>query len=218
MIEIFIKGGPIMWPLLALSLIAFTVVLERLVFIVMEKCRRRPSLVGEILTLVERGDPESAARLGNESNDFVARALGYALSHREKSFSEAMLRAANRELKRFNRGLTILDTAITLAPLLGLLGTVTGIMGSFQKMGESSIAGAMTEIQGGIGEALIATAAGLGIAIVGVFFLNIYNEMMEKLKFDLETAATNVEVMVTQARQEGFDTAAFRRDVSAKNA
>jgi biopolymer transport protein ExbB len=105
-----------------------------------------------------------------------------------------------------------------LAPLLGLLGTVTGIMGSFQKMGESSIAGAMTEIQGGIGEALIATAAGLGIAIIGVFFLNIYNEMMEKLKFDLETAATNVEVMVTKAKQEGFDTAAFRRETAAKNA
>jgi biopolymer transport protein ExbB len=97
-----------------------------------------------------------------------------------------------------------------------LLGTVTGIMGSFQKMGESSIAGAMTEIQGGIGEALIATAAGLGIAIIGVFFLNIYNEMMEKLKFDLETAATNVEVMVTQAKQDGFDTVAFRREIAAK--
>jgi biopolymer transport protein ExbB len=75
----------------------------------------------------------------------------------------------------------------------------------------------MTEIQGGIGEALIATAAGLGLAIIGVFFLNIYNEMMEKLKFDLETAATNVEVMVTQAKQEGFDTVAFRREIAAKN-
>jgi len=51
-----------------------------------------------------------------------------------------------------------------------------------------------------------------------VFFLNIYNEMMEKLKFDLETAATNVEVMVTKAKQEGFDTAAFRREIAAKNA
>ena len=60
MIEIFIKGGPIMWPLLALSLIAFTVVLERLVFIVMEKWRWRPNLVGEILTLVERDDPDAA--------------------------------------------------------------------------------------------------------------------------------------------------------------
>jgi len=66
MIEIFIKGGSIMWPLLALSLVAFTVVLERLVFIVMEKCRRRPNLVGEILTLVEQDDPDAAARLGNE--------------------------------------------------------------------------------------------------------------------------------------------------------
>jgi hypothetical protein len=56
----------------------------------------------------------------------------------------------------------------------------------------------------------------LGIAIFGVFFLNLYNEMMEKLKFDLETAATNVEVMVTKAKQEGFDTMVFRREAAAE--
>jgi biopolymer transport protein ExbB len=89
-------------------------------------------------------------------------------------------------------------------------------MRSFQKMGESSIAGAMTEIQGGINEALIATTAGLGIAIFGVFFLNFYNELMEKLKFDLETTATNVEVMVAKAKQEGFDPVAFRRQIAAE--
>ena len=124
--------------------------------------------------------------------------------------------AAGIEIKRAGRFMVLIDTCITLAPLLGLLGTVTGIMRSFQKMGESSIAGAMTEIQGGIGEALIATAAGLGIAIFGVFFLNFYNELMEKLKFDLETTATNVEVMVAKAKQEGFDPVAFRRQIAAE--
>ena len=193
MIEIFINGGPIMWPLLALSLIAFTVVLERLVFIVMEKCRRRPNLVGEVLTLVERDDPDAAARLGNESNDFVARALGYALSHREKSFSEAMLRAANRELKRFNRGLTILDTAITLAPLLGLLGTVTGMISSFNMLGGEEL-GAPTAITGGIAEALIATAFGLGIAIAALLPFNYLNAREEEARLEMQDAASHVEL------------------------
>jgi biopolymer transport protein ExbB len=132
------------------------------------------------------------------------------------SLQGALQVAAGLEIKRAGRFMVLIDTCITLAPLLGLLGTVTGIMGSFKKMGESSIAGAMQEIQGGIGEALIATAAGLGIAILGVFFLNLYNEFMEKLKFDLETAATNVEVMVTKAKHEGFDTMVFRRETAAE--
>jgi biopolymer transport protein ExbB len=81
-----------------------------------------------------------------------------------------------------------------------LLGTVVGIMGSFKKVtGDLAVEAVST----GIGEALIATAAGLGIAIVGVFFLNLFNEFLARLQFDLETAATNVEVMVTRARQEG---------------
>ena len=119
MIQIFFKGGPIMWPLLVLSIVALTVVLERLVFIARERARRKAGVVGDMLTHVERGDPGAAAQTGAGTKDFVARALAYALTHRERSFSEAMLRAANWELKRFNRGLTILDTTITLAPLLG---------------------------------------------------------------------------------------------------
>jgi biopolymer transport protein ExbB len=159
----------------------------------MEKCRRRPNLVGEILTLVERDDPDAAARLGNESNDFVARALGYALSHREKSFSEAMLRAANRELKRFNRGLTILDTAITLAPLLGLLGTVTGMISSFNMLGGEEL-GAPTAITGGIAEALIATAFGLGIAIAALLPFNYLNAREEEARLEMQDAASHVEL------------------------
>lgn len=193
MIEIFQKGGPIMWPLLALSLVAFTVALERLVFILLEKLRRKPAVVGEILTLVERGDPDTAAKLGNTSTDFVARALGYALSHREKSFSEAMLRAANRELKRFNRGLTVLDTAITLAPLLGLLGTVTGMISSFNMLGGEELA-APTAITGGIAEALIATAAGLGIAITALLPFNYLNAREEEARLEMQDAASHVEL------------------------
>jgi biopolymer transport protein ExbB len=70
-------------------------------------------------------------------------------------------------------------------------------------------------VTAGIGEALIATACGLSVAICGVFFFNLFNEFVEKLRFDLETAATNVEVMVTKAKQEGFDTMVFRRSQSA---
>ncbi|MCX6961384.1 MAG: MotA/TolQ/ExbB proton channel family protein [Verrucomicrobia bacterium] len=193
MIEIFHKGGPIMWPLLLVSVVALTVVIERLVFIALEKKNRNPALVGDILTKVENGHVDEAARLGEGSKDFVVRALTYALTHREKSFSEAMLRSANWELKRFNRGLTLLDTAITLAPLLGLLGTVVGKIGSFNMLGGSEL-GAPAAITGGIAEALIATAFGLGIAITALLPFNYLNAREEEARLEIQDAASHVEL------------------------
>lgn len=193
MIEIFHKGGPIMWPLLLVSVVALTVVIERLVFIALEKKNRNPALVGDILTKVENGHVDEAARLGEGAKDFVARALTYALTHREKSFSEAMLRSANWELKRFNRGLTLLDTAITLAPLLGLLGTVVGMIGSFNMLGGSEL-GAPAAITGGIAEALIATAFGLGIAITALLPFNYLNAREEEARLEIQDAASHVEL------------------------
>jgi biopolymer transport protein ExbB len=193
MIEIFHKGGPIMWPLLALSVVVLSVVIERFLFIVIERKNRDERLVGEILAQIDKGHLDQASRIGGESKDFVARALTYALAHREKSFSEAMLRAANWELKRFHRGLTILDTAITLAPLLGLLGTVTGMIRSFDMLGGSEL-GAPSAITGGIAEALIATAYGLGIAITGLLPFNFLNSREEEARLEIQDAASHVEL------------------------
>ena len=214
--EYFTKGGPIMYPIAAVAIIMVAVIAERGIFWLFLSRRRDAAQLEKTLGAMESQDFKSAATVSKGSDDPVVRMIYHGLTHVHGSLQGALQVAAGLEIKRAGRFMVLIDTCITLAPLLGLLGTVTGIMGSFQKMGESSIAGAMTEIQGGIGEALIATAAGLGIAILGVFFLNLYNEMMEKLKFDLETAATNVEVMVTKAKQEGFDTMVFRREAAAE--
>ena len=193
MLELFHKGGPIMWPLLALSIVTLTMVLERFLFIARERARRNADAVDAMLTQVERGDPDAAANMGTGSRDFVARALAYALTHRTRSFSEAMLRAANWELKRFNRGLTILDTTITLAPLLGLLGTVTGMIRSFGMLGGADI-GAPSAITGGIAEALIATAFGLGIAITALLPFNYLNARLEEARLEMQDAASHAEI------------------------
>ena len=193
MLEIFHKGGPIMWPLLLVSIVALTVVLERLLFITRERVRRKPAAVEEILVLIERGEPDSAAQAGAASPDFVVRTLTYALSHRKRSFSDAMMQAANWELKRFNRGLTVLDTIITLAPLLGLLGTVTGMIRSFGMLGGAEL-GAPTAITGGIAEALIATAFGLGIAITALLPFNYLNARQEEARLEMQDAASHAEI------------------------
>jgi len=134
-----------------------------------------------------------AMETSRKSRDFVARTLCYGLAHKD-SLVNALTYAQGLELKRFRRGIPILDTAITLAPLLGLLGTVTGMMGSFSLIGgDLSAPGAIT---GGIAEALIATAFGLGIAITSVIPFNILNTRMEEARHDLDTAATQLQLML----------------------
>ncbi|MDQ3623728.1 MAG: MotA/TolQ/ExbB proton channel family protein [Verrucomicrobiota bacterium] len=195
MIQLFIKGGPIMWPLLVTSLVAVTVVLERLIFVLRERFRRDPAAVEKIFNAVENGDHERAILAGQASQDFVARVLTYALAHREQSHTSALLRGANRELKRFNRGLSILDTVITLAPLLGLLGTVTGMIRSFSLLGGEEL-GAPAAITGGIAEALIATAFGLLIAIIALIPFNFLNARMEDARHEIEDAASRLNALL----------------------
>jgi biopolymer transport protein ExbB len=194
LIHLFEKGGPIMWPLLVASILALGAVLERVFFLVNERRKRDPAALNRLYTEVERGDLEGALRATQDSQDFVVRVLRYALAHREQSLSSALIYAQAQELKRFRRGISILDTVITLAPLLGLLGTVTGMMSSFSLIGgELSAPGAIT---GGIAEALIATAFGLGIAIVALLPFNVLNTKMDEATHEIESASTQLELLI----------------------
>ncbi len=194
---LFQKGGPIMWPLLVASIIATSVVIERVIFIIQERRRRRTYIVDRILAAVEEGDLGRAIEAGRDSEDFVARTLTYGLAHRDSSFSNALLRAANLELKRFNQGIVVLDTIITLAPLLGLLGTVTGMIHAFSLLGGNEL-GAPTAITGGIAEALIATGFGLAIAIISLIPFNYLNSFAEEARHEIEDASSHLELLLTQ--------------------
>ena len=195
MFSFFLKGGPVMWPLLVTSLVTLTVVIERIFFLLREKKSRQPQLVEDILSLVESGKADEAVRLGEASKDFVVTTFVYGLRHRHKGFTNALLQAANRELKRFSQGLPVLDTAITLAPLLGLLGTVTGMIHAFGLLGSRELE-APTVITGGIAQALIATACGLGIAIIALIPFNYLNARLEEARHDIEDATTHLERLI----------------------
>lgn len=200
LLELFHKGGPIMWPLLLTSLTAVTVVIERIIFIIRERARRQPEVVEKILAAVEEGDLDLAIVAGQGTKDFVARTLLYGLSHSERSFSNALLRAASLELKRFNQGLVVLDTIITLSPLLGLLGTVTGMIHAFSLLGGAEL-DAPAAITGGIAEALIATAFGLAIAIISLIPFNYLNGRLEEARHEIEDAASNLELLLNRPAQ-----------------
>jgi len=205
-VEMFEDGGPIMWPILIVALMLVAVIVERSVFWFGLGRRRSPAALEQVLAAMDNHDFVTAVQRAEGSGDPVVRMIHQGLTHVHGSLAGALQVAAGIELRKAGRFMVVIDTCITLAPLFGLLGTVVGIMGSFKKVtGDLAVEAVST----GIGEALIATAAGLGIAIAGVFFLNLFNEFLARLQFDLETAATNVEVMVTRARQEGTAGKAF---------
>ena len=197
--ELFKHGGPIMWPILLVSFLMITVAIERVLFIVRENARRQPEVVEKMLEKVEQGDTDGAVELGKKSNDFVARILVYALTHKEHSLGNAFTRAANQELQRYQQGLPTLDTCITAAPLLGLLGTVTGMMGTFGALGGGDIGAAAGKITGGVAEALIATMCGLAIAVTGLLPFNYMNSRVEEARHEVEDASNSLEIIVRKS-------------------
>lgn len=196
--ELFKGGGPIMWPIIILSFLTVTVVIERVIFAIREAMSREPEVVSKMLEKVEHSDFDGALALGKKSKDFVARILVYALTHREHSLHNAFVRASNQELNRYQQGMSTLDTCITAAPLLGLLGTVTGMMNTFGALGSAGgdIASAAGTITGGVGEALIATAMGLVIAIFGLLPYNYLNAKTEEAKHDVSDAANALDLVI----------------------
>jgi biopolymer transport protein ExbB len=194
--ELFVHGGWIMWPILLVSFVAVTAVVERTMFLIRENTRRQPERVEQMLEKVEHGDYDAALGIGEKSTDYVAQVLVYAISHRDHSLTNAFTRAANQELNRYQRGIAVLDTCITISPLLGLLGTVLGMMNTFGALGDGDIAANAGKITGGVGEALIATAAGLLIAIVGLLPYNILNSRVEEARHNITDAANALELTI----------------------
>ncbi len=197
-VQFVLKGGPVMGPILVSALVAVAVVGERSFWWFRESRRRDPKKLEQILAALENHDIPAAVQIAQGSNDPVIRMIYNGLNHIHSSLQGALQLAAGIELERAGRFLTVMDTLVTLAPLLGLLGTVTGLMRAFLAVGSNELA--VAKVTGGIGEALIATACGLGIAIFSLIPFNFFTARVARLQFELEAAASNVEVMVQSSK------------------
>ncbi len=201
MISLFIKGGPVMYALLACSIITTTVIIERVLFWIREDLHRNRALVYNILELSRKGDWEAIRQQVMGSKDYVIRILIAGILHRDFSMTKAMESAAADQVKRMRRYLYILDTMVTIAPLLGIFGTVTGVMTSFEALGISGIERPFA-VTAGIAEVLICTASGLAIAIPSVFFYNYFNSKTEAAVVTIEKYATSLEIVYEKLVQE----------------
>jgi biopolymer transport protein ExbB len=192
MIEIVSKGGPIMWPLLAISVLSLTVSIERFFYLIKFKFSRDYFQEERFLKLLSNAKLNEALQLTQSSKDPFLKAIFDSDTTSKNSFKNTFTKEAKSLLNLTRRGLPILDTAITLAPLLGLLGTVLGLINAFSSMGTNQIT-APIAITGGISEALLATAFGLGVAILCLIPFNYFSELEIKVKEDLEDLGSAVE-------------------------
>ena len=197
MLELFQKGGPIMWPLLVTSFVSIAVTLERILYYGIVFLSKDEKSRQGFFDALERSDFNEAEKNILSSKDFVNRMLFAGVRERSKSISLALTHQAQVELQPFSRGLAVLDVIVTLAPLLGLLGTIIGMIGSFSLLGGTEL-GAPTQITGGIAEALIATAFGLCVAIVTIIPSVYFNEKLEQARRDLEREGTKLELTLSR--------------------
>jgi len=179
MMQYFLKGGPVMYPLLVCSIIALAVSLER--FYHLRRAGINASrLMSQIKAKISRGGVEEALGICEETPGPVARVLAASLAAYDRNreeIREVVKASALVEIPRLERFMGLLSTMITVSPMLGLLGTISGLIKIFNVISGGEI-GNYTALSAGIAEALITTFTGLLIAIP---FMIVYNALSGKV-------------------------------------
>ena len=182
MADIFAAGGIVMWPLLGFSIIAIALIIERS-FFWLRLSRRQRQVMQDILRTYQRSPAEVYAKLRQNLNLPTARILLEALSVENatpKQFHLGLSSAMQAELPHLRRFNTMFATIISVSPLLGLLGTILGLITSFGALRLGDIAANTDAVTGGISEALVSTAAGLMVAIGTLLFANLFRGLYRR--------------------------------------
>lgn len=192
--QYLLRGGPVMLPLFLCGLVAVAVMIDRFLAIgVAVRSNRR--FMANVMGLLQSGHYEEALALCDSSPNRIAKLIagGIRSKHLDvRSVERVMEEVALRELPLLYERLSVLDTIVTLAPLLGLLGTITGMIRAFHIVGSAGLADNPAAITGGVSEALIATAAGLSIAILTLPAYNFLTERVKENVSEMELRAAQV--------------------------
>ena len=189
-------GGPILWLLVIISIGAFAVVLERIVFFARNEKNVGSNFKDEILSLVASKKLDEAIALCDTKKSCVASAVKKFLQKAPKGIDvqdyEFILKEITiKETSPYESRLNLLASVISISPMLGLLGTVTGMIRAFTNISKYG-AGDAAIVADGIAEALLTTAAGLMIAIPVIVVYNYLNRRLEKMENEIDDVVTNI--------------------------
>jgi len=187
MIELFLKGGPAMYPLLGLSIIAVVIMVERTVAILRARTDTE-SFLARVTAALEAQRYEEALEAARSGAGAMSRILASGLEKVRKGRSEverAIESRGNIEVGKLERGFSLLSACGKSAPLIGFYGTVSGMINAFEAMGQAG-AGDPARVAIGISEALITTAAGLVVAIPIAFAQTLFVGKINRFVTDME--------------------------------
>jgi biopolymer transport protein ExbB len=190
----FTKGGVFMWPLLVCSIVAVTTIIVR-AFALREKNVLPLVIESEMERLVPGASPERLARIVHHDPSSLARIVRVALQHLRWPRSEnveAVQTRARHEMVRLERGLVLLEVITGIAPLIGLIGTVSGLIHVFASLGLSAAAADAKQIARGISEALSCTIFGLGIAVPALVAFVYFSKKVEVMSVEMESLVTDL--------------------------
>ncbi|MGA2106560.1 MAG: MotA/TolQ/ExbB proton channel family protein [Syntrophorhabdales bacterium] len=198
--HVLVKGGWMMLPLALCSIVAVTIIIDRLFFF---RGLRAGNRAEEVIGLVRKGSLDEALRIaGGQEGEHVPvmKVLSAGLAYTFDP-TGAMESAATAEVSAMKRGLVALDTIITLSPLLGLLGTIIGMISAFNIMATAGL-GQPHAVTGGVAEALVCTAAGISVAVVSLVPYNYFLSRVEGETDVIENYATRLELAISASARE----------------
>jgi len=194
MFTFFLKGGPLMWPILLCSIISITIILER--FYHFHRARTRiPNIFAKVKRFIQEDKVDEALKLCESTTGPIAHILAIGIHIRKRNLEERekmIVRAGSRiirELDKHLRGLAIIGN---ITPLLGLLGTVTGMIRAFMKIQELGGRVDASVLAGGIWEALITTAVGLSVAIPTLVAYHYFEGRVDNIASEMKDTASEL--------------------------
>jgi biopolymer transport protein ExbB len=196
--KLFTSGGIVMYPLLFASILVVTLAIERLYFWLKIGSRQQP-LMRMVLELYQQQSPQAIERLKRNRDLPIARIFLSAIviqNATPEEFRLAMESEAHRQILNLRRFNNVFDTVISLAPLFGLLGTILGLISSFSALKIGTGGGSATStVVAGIGEALVATASGLVVAILASICANLFRGLYQRQLAQIQAYAGELELI-----------------------
>jgi len=195
MIALILKGGWVMGPLLICSVVAFSFIIERVLFWKNVTNKMDTNTTAAILTSLSNDKQDQAYKLAKNSEDEINQVLASALSYPDGKRQPAIDLAVSRVLVKNKQHMAVLETLISISPMLGILGTVIGIIMSFDVVSQSGVQDPRLVTEG-IGQALITTATGLMIAIATTVPYNYFLSKIDNFNHRLETTLSDLEIRI----------------------
>ncbi|MBN1519389.1 MAG: MotA/TolQ/ExbB proton channel family protein [Spirochaetales bacterium] len=206
MLDLIVKGGVILWIIMGLALVAAAVIIERLLYF-----RRigtdEDKLFARVKGAVQKGYYDEALSICDNNESPLSGLIKVGIDNRnqpELAQKELLKEAANQEVPRLEKHVSTLGTIAHVAPLLGLLGTVTGTMQAFGVLGNFGSVADPSILAKGVSEALITTAGGIIVAVPAVMFYNYLVGKINLILIRMESQVNSLILMVNSGKRPSF--------------